>query len=127
MSEHPTLKMAKRVTRVALRSDTEVILEGWRNHLKGVFPSFSPSYADLVTWAVERSATLTSRNIQEIRRRFCDEVKELECLVARLKKAKVSGDENVVRELLSTVSKRKTSRKKPVATPAIETDLVTVT
>lgn len=114
MSEKETVKETRRVTRVALRPATEKIIEGWRETLRITFPSFSSSLSDLVAWAVERTPALSKKDIQEIRRLFFDEVKELEALLSQLKTAKANGDEEVLRRLLVEIKGKRTSssRKK---------------
>lgn len=104
MSEREVPKSAERIPRVALRPETETIIEGWREHLQAVCPSFTATNTDLVTWAVERASNLSNKDIQQIRHRFFDEVKELEDLVGKLKSARASGDEQTVSLLMKRVS-----------------------
>ena len=100
---------ARRIPRIALRPETEKILGDWKAQLQQLFPTFDPSTSDLISWAVERSPTLSKKETQEIKARFFDDVKELESLLLRLRKASKEGDERAVSELLSTISIRRKS------------------
>jgi hypothetical protein len=99
----------KRIPRIALRPQTEKILEDWQEQLQQLFPAFDPSLSDLISWGVERSPVLSKKEIQEIKARFYDDVKELESLLLRLRKARVGGDVVAVSELLSTITIRRKS------------------
>ena len=112
MSEEQIAKETRRVTRVALRPATEKVIECWRETLKRALPGFSPSLSDLVAWTVERTPVLSKKDLQEIRRLFFDEVKELELLLSQLKAAKSAGDEQSVASLIANISiQRKAPRK----------------
>ena len=106
MSENEE-KKPKHVFRIALRGQSEEILENWKAQLQQVFPAFEPSTPDLVSWAIERSPQITKKEIQEIKARFFDDVKELESLLLRVKKAKAEGNETEVGELLSNITIRR--------------------
>ncbi len=107
---------AKRIPRIALRPQTEKIIEDWKGQLQQLFPTFDPSFSDLISWGVERSPVLSKKEIQEIKARFYDDVKELESLLLRLRKARVGGDAVAVSELLSTI----TIRRKSIETQPIQ-------
>ena len=99
----------KRIPRIALRLQTEKVIENWKGQLQQLFPTFDPSFSDFVSWAIERLPVLSKKDIREIKARFFDDVKELESLLLRLRKARVGGDEKAVSELLSSVSIRRKS------------------
>jgi len=99
----------KRIPRIALRPETENILADWKVQLQQLYPTFDPSSSDLVSWAIERLPVLAKKDIHEIKARFFDDVKELESLLLRLRKARVGGDETAVFELLSTITIRRKS------------------
>lgn len=99
----------KRIPRIALRPETETVLTDWKMQLHQLYPTFDPSSSDLVSWAIERLPTLAKKDIHEIKARFFDDVKELESLLLRLRKARVGGDEIAVSELLSTITIRRKS------------------
>jgi len=100
---------AKRIPRIALRPQTEKVIENWKAQLQQLFPTFDPSFSDLLSWVVERLPVLSKKDIHEIKARFFDDVKELESLLLRLRKARVGGDEKAVSELLSSISIRRRS------------------
>ena len=66
-----------------------------------------PSASAKVSWAIERSPQLSKKEIQDIKARYFDDVKELESLLLRLRKAKADGDETEVGELLSSITIRR--------------------
>lgn len=108
---------AKRIPRIALRLQTEKVLGDWKAQLQQLFPTFDPSLPDLISWAVERSPVLSKKEIHEIKGRFFDDVRELESLLLRLRKARVVGDETAVSELLSTITIRRKSIDNQPAQP----------
>ena len=99
----------KRIPRIALRPETEKVLADWKVQLHQLYPTFDPSFSDLLSWVIERLPVLSKKDIQEIKARFFDDVKELESLLLRLRKARVGGDETAVSELLSTITIRRKS------------------
>ena len=109
----------KHIPRIALRPETEKILADWKVQLHQLYPTFDPSSSDLVSWVIERLPVLSKKDIHEIKARFFDDVKELESLLLRLRKARVGGDETAVSELLSTITIRRKSVE-PQGTQIIE-------
>lgn len=106
-------KSALPIARVTVRAQTESTLESWRVQIQEVHPNFSPSDRELVEWAIERTPTLSKREILELRERFFDEVKELEKIVLKLRKAQAEGSDEVVKDLLATLpAPRKAPRPK---------------
>lgn len=108
-TENDEKKGAKRVPRIALRPETERVLLDWRIQLQQLYPTFDASFTDLISWIVERLPILSKKDIHELKSRFFDDVRELESLLLRLRKARVAGDENGVSELLSTITIRRKS------------------
>ena len=102
-------KQASRILRIALRTKTEKVLRDWKVQLQQQFPAFEPSWSDLIAWGVERSPTLSRKQVQEIKVRLFDEVKELESLLSRVRIPRVDGDDKAVSDILSGISIRRKS------------------
>jgi hypothetical protein len=107
-------KSAKRIFRVVLRDLSETTLGNWRTQLQQTYPQFEPSFSELVAWAIERQPVLSKKELHEIKARFFDEVKEIESLLVLLRRAKASGDETAIQQILSNGPTR---RKTPAAKP----------
>ena len=82
---------AKRTKKVILSHSSSEILEGWRVQIANSIPGCHISAGRFIEWSLSQAPTLSRSQVEELRKRFFDEIKQLEWMLNQAKIAKRSG------------------------------------
>ena len=107
-------KVSNNKSRVVLTESSAARIQNWRKQLCEEFPGIKVSESDLANWAVESiGEEVSKRQLDDIKNKYFDEVKQLEWLLTQARAARANQDQELLSKLVGSLKRPAKREKSP--------------